>query len=67
MTSAQKQIIDFVEEEARRIGYGKIIIEVSVHNGKLTNVQAETKRSMNINEGQQSKDWSMGRREPVTG
>ncbi len=44
----QKVIIDFIDEEARRIGFGIIIIEVNVMAGHLTNIQAETKRSMNI-------------------
>lgn len=46
----QEQIIKFIEEETRRVHYGKLFIEVTVAKGKATNIQCETKRSMNINE-----------------
>lgn len=40
---------NFVEEETERIQYGKLFIEITVMNGKMTNMQAETRRSKNIN------------------
>ena len=45
----KQQIIALIEEEAIRIEYGKLLIEVTVLKGKATNLQDETKRSMNIN------------------
>jgi hypothetical protein len=44
-----KQIISFITEESSRIGFGKLFIEVTVAKGRATNIQAETKRSMNLN------------------
>lgn len=43
------QIIDFIGTEAARIEYGKLFIEVTVLKGRPTNIQAETKRSHNLN------------------
>jgi hypothetical protein len=45
----ERQVIDFINVETRRLGYGKLFIEVNVAAGKATNIQCETKRSMNIN------------------
>ncbi|MFA6158888.1 MAG: hypothetical protein WC763_04700 [Candidatus Paceibacterota bacterium] len=44
------KMVGFIEEEVSRIQYGKILIEITVLKGKCTNVQAETRRSMNLNE-----------------
>ena len=44
-----EQILKFIGEETSRINYGKIFVEVTVAAGKATNIQCETKRSMNIN------------------
>ena len=50
MNEQQKQeLIKFVTEEAHRMQYGKLYVEVTVHKGKVTNAQAETKRSYNLN------------------
>jgi hypothetical protein len=38
------------KEEAERIKFGKVFIELTVHNSKITNLQAETRRSVNINQ-----------------
>lgn len=46
----KSQILSLVEEETGRIQYGKIMIEITVAKGKCTNIQAETKRSLNLNE-----------------
>lgn len=45
----EETIIAMVDEEAERIGYGHIYVDITVHNGRPTNVQAETKRSKNLN------------------
>lgn len=37
-----------VKEEAQRIGFGKVFIEITVNDKKITNLQAETKRSQNV-------------------
>lgn len=42
-------IIDLINEESARIEYGKLFIEVTVLKGRATNIQAETKRSHNLN------------------
>jgi hypothetical protein len=44
------QMIQLIEEETSRIQYGKVLVEITVHKGKCTNIQAETKRSVNLNE-----------------
>jgi hypothetical protein len=44
----KEQIIKFIEEEKDRIQYGKLYIEITITKGNTTNIQAETKRSMNV-------------------
>lgn len=51
--TAEEQIVEFIHVEAKRIEYGKLLVEVTVNNGRITNIQAETKRSMNINYGEE--------------
>lgn len=48
-TYTQEEIIRIVKEEAERIAYGKLLIEITVHKGIATNMQTETKRSNNLN------------------
>ena len=49
-TKVERVILGFLSEEASHIGYGKLTLEVTVHNGKLTNIQAtEVRRSFNLN------------------
>lgn len=45
----QEEIITFINDEQRRIKYGKLFIEITVMGGHCTNIQAETKRSHNLN------------------
>jgi hypothetical protein len=45
----EKQVIDFISTETERIQYGKLFIEVTVLKGRATNIQGETKRSLNLN------------------
>lgn len=45
----QEEITAFVAEEARRVQFGKLLIEVTVMKGHPTNIQCETKRSRNLN------------------
>lgn len=45
----QADIIRILEDESRRIDWGKVFIEATVAKGKVTNVQFETKRSRNVN------------------
>jgi hypothetical protein len=47
----RNQIVAFIEEEARRIKFGKLLVEVTVLKGRCTNIQAETRRSLNVNDG----------------
>lgn len=49
-SNIERQLLSFIAEEATRIGYGKIMFEITVHKGKLTNIQAtEVRRSFNLN------------------
>jgi hypothetical protein len=46
----EQLIIGFVTGEAERIGYGKLVLEVTIYNGKATNIQGtEVRRSFNLN------------------
>lgn len=46
-----QEVLNAIKEEAERIGYGQLLIEVSVFDTKIKNVQIETKRSIKIAEG----------------
>lgn len=49
LTKEQKeQILSFIESEATRIGYGKVIFDVTVLAGKVVNIQGETRRSLDL-------------------
>jgi hypothetical protein len=48
----KRQIIAFIEIETSRMQYGKVMFEITIHNSRVTNIQAETKRSQNINESE---------------
>lgn len=50
MKSQIQKIIETIYEEAERIEYGKLIIEVTVAKKELTNMQIETKRSTKLDE-----------------
>lgn len=45
----EKKILQFVRTEADRMQFGKVLIECTVMKGRVTNIQGETKRSMNVN------------------
>jgi len=45
-TKPEQMLLGFVIDEASRIQYGKIVIEVTVRNGKLASIQStEIKRT----------------------
>jgi hypothetical protein len=49
-TKLEQLIIGFIADESDRIQYGKLTLEITVHKGKPTNLQAiEVKRSFNLN------------------
>ncbi len=48
MKPQAQKIIEVIYEEAERIEYGKLLIEITVHNKELTNIQVETKRSKKL-------------------
>jgi len=49
-TKLEQLIMGFIADESERIGYGKLVLEVTVFKGKPTNLQAiEVKRSFNLN------------------
>lgn len=49
-TKLEQLIIGFIADESERIGYGKLVLELTVHKGRPTNLQAtEVKRSFNLN------------------
>ena len=41
----QKQIIDFINEEIKRVNYGKLFIEITITKGEAVNIQGETRKS----------------------
>jgi hypothetical protein len=46
----RRTIIGFTAEGAERIGYGKLVLDVTVSKGSPTNLQAiEVKRSFSLN------------------
>lgn len=45
----QKKIINFIQDELQRIHFGHVFIDLTIMKGTCTNIQAETKRSQNIN------------------
>lgn len=50
ISEAEKRIIKMIREEATRVDYGKLTVELTVHDKKITNVQSEyIRRSMNVN------------------
>lgn len=52
----EKQVVDFINTEVSRIEYGKLFLEVTVLKGRATNIQGETKRSLNLNRPNQDAD-----------
>lgn len=53
-SNQEKQLLGFLDEMCKMIRFGKVSIEITVYNGKLTNVQScikasEIKRSFNLN------------------
>lgn len=48
-SETQDQITTFIIQEARRVPFGKLFIEITMMNGHATNIQCETRRSENIN------------------
>lgn len=52
MAKIEEKIIKFINEEVKRLRYGKLFIEITVNNDKPTNIQIEqmrTRKSENIN------------------
>lgn len=47
----EQEIVKVIKEEAERMQYGKALIEVTINKGKVTNLQFETRKSVNINYG----------------
>ena len=46
------QIQRFIEQEAGRVEFGHLFIDITMMKGQATNIQCETKRSMNINQAE---------------
>ena len=44
-----KSIIALINEQSEKIEFGKVIVEVNIISGRMTNAQAETRKSMNLN------------------
>lgn len=47
----KEAMLVIAKEEAARIKYGKIYFELTVCKGEITNIQADTRRSVNVNYG----------------
>lgn len=44
----QAEIIAFITEEKERMSFGKLFIELTIQHDKITNIQAETRRSQSL-------------------
>ncbi|MEQ9135747.1 MAG: hypothetical protein RLO51_11100 [Thalassobaculum sp.] len=45
----EREILAFINSELGRVEFGHLFIDVTITNSRATNIQAETKRSLNIN------------------
>ena len=43
-----KKVVQLINEQAEGIEFGKVFLEINLANGRMTNVQAETKKSVNL-------------------
>lgn len=49
-TDTERAILGLIDEEAVKLRYGRLNIEVVIHNGKLTHIDCyTTKRSLSVN------------------
>jgi len=49
-TNFERAILGLIDEEAFKLGYGRLTIEVVIHNRKITHIDcATTKRSLSVN------------------
>lgn len=46
----KSKILCALDEEVERIGFGTVIIKVTVLKGRATNAKYETERSLNLND-----------------
>ena len=37
-----------IEDEIKRVPFGKLFVEISILHGKVVNIQTETRKSINI-------------------
>lgn len=46
----EKAILGLIEDEAKKLGYGRLNIEVVIHNNRVTHIDCySTKRSLSVN------------------
>lgn len=43
-----KKVIQLINDQSKGIEFGKIFVEINIANSRMTNVQAETKKSVNL-------------------
>lgn len=49
-TNTEKAILGLINDEANKLLYGRLNIEVVIHNGKITHIDSyTTKRSLSVN------------------
>lgn len=44
----EKQILDFIKSEVVRVHYGKVFFELTVINKRVSTIQGETRRSLDL-------------------
>lgn len=48
-TKEEKMLLGFIDQEAKRIGYGKIVVEFTIRNGEIVHINSnEVTRSFNF-------------------
>lgn len=46
----EKAILGLIEDEAKKLAYGRLTVEVIIHNSKVTHIDCySTKRSLSVN------------------
>lgn len=49
-TNFERAILGLIDEEAKKLRYGRVTIDIIVHNSKITHIDSyTTKRSLSVN------------------
>lgn len=44
-----KKVINLINERGNDIEFGKLFVEITISNNRATNIQVETRKSVNLN------------------